>query len=168
MISLKNHQKGFTLIEMLVALAITAVIGVGISAAVVQVISVNSIATHHILAIKQVENVSYWLNHDLRMAQAVQVGGGSGFPLNLSWTEWNNTTHQVSYSITDNEMHRSYTSNGTATSGLVIGQYIDIDSNKTNCQYLNGVFTFKITASVTGFKPASETRLSQVIPRSAQ
>ena len=165
---LNRNQEGFTLIEILVATVITGLIGAGITMAAVQVMNVNALSNNHVIAAKQVENAAFWINRDARMSQIIQPSGGSGFPLNLSWVEWDNTTDNVSYTINNGELQRSSSTNGMQATRIVVAQHIDCNANNTNCQYANGVFTFQVTASLGGFRPASETRMAQVIPRSAQ
>lgn len=165
---LNRNQEGFTLIEILVATVITGLIGAGITMAAVQVMNVNALSNNHVIATKQVENAAFWINRDARMSQIIQPSGGSGFPLNLSWVEWDNTTDNVSYTINNGELKRSSSTNGMQATRIVVAQHIDCNVNNTNCKYANGVFTFQVTASLGGFRPASETRMAQVIPRSAQ
>jgi len=164
---IKRNQRGFTLIEVLVATAITGFIGVGITMAASQVLNINALSINHITVLKQVENATYWINRDAQMAQIVQPSGGSGFPLNLSWVEWDNTMHQVSYTLESSKLYRSYSVNGGQPSQTVVAEHINTNAGMTNCQFAGGVFTFKVTASVSGFRPATETRMAQMIPRPA-
>ncbi len=166
--SVNRRQGGFTLIEILVALSITGFIGAGLTTAIVQVMKVNALGNNQVIAVKQVENAVYWINRDVRMSQTIQPGGGSGFPLNLDWVEWGGTTHQVAYTLQNGELIRSSSVNATPPVVMKVAQHISSNADNTSCQYSNGVFNFKVTASVSGFRPASETRLAQVIPRSAQ
>ena len=161
-----NH-KGFTLIEVLVVLTITSCIGGGAAAAVYQVININALSGNHVIAVKQVENAVYWIGRDVQMAQVLQPGGVSGFPLSLSWVEWDNTGHQVAYVLEDGQIRRSHSVNGGEPTWLVVADHINASSEKTNCQYAEGVFTFKVTSFVSGFRSATESRVVQVIPRPA-
>jgi len=165
---INKNQRGFMLIEVIVATAITSLMSVGITMAISHVLNVNALSTNHVTALKQVENAAYWISRDAQMAQIVQTSGGSGFPLNLSWIEWDNTMHQVSYSLEANKLERSHSVNSSEPSRTVVAQYINADSGMTNCQFVDGAFTFRVTASVGGFRPVSETRILQVIPRTAQ
>lgn len=161
-----GSQQGFILIEVVLAIAITGLIGAGITMSAVQVMNVRALSTNHIIAVKQVESAAYWINRDVRMSQVILPGAGSGFPLNLSWVEWDKTSNNVSYEINDGQLRRRHSVNGTPSPvQTAIAKYIDPVS--TNCAYSGGVFTFKVTAAVNGFRPSGETRLIQVIPRSA-
>jgi len=164
---INRNQKGFTLIELLVAVAITAVIGVAIAMALVQTLTINAMSTNHVTVLKQVENAIFWVDEDAQVAQNLQPTMGSGFPLTLSWTEWDNTTHQVIYSLVNNELLRSHSINGGPAQQAVIARHIDDNAANTNCGFASGVFTFRVTSTVGGFKPATETKIAQVVPRSA-
>lgn len=164
---LKKNQGGFTLIEVIVAIVITSIVGVGVTMAISQVFNVNALSNNRITAVKQLENAIYWLNRDAQMAQIVQPNGDAGFPLNLSWVEWDNTTHQVSYTLEDSELHRNHSINGSEPIQNVVATHINSDVDMTNCQFVDGVFTFKVTASVSGFRSINETHIAQVIPRPA-
>lgn len=94
---ISRYQRGFTLYEMLVSLAILGVIIPVIGMSIFQVLSINTLTGNHLTAVKQVENALYRINRDAHMAQTVQTGGGSGFPLNLIWVEWDNTSNNGNY-----------------------------------------------------------------------
>jgi hypothetical protein len=47
-------------------------------------------------------------NRDVEMSRTVETAEGNGFPLELSWTEWDNTVRSVTYSIGENELERAY------------------------------------------------------------
>ncbi len=78
----------------------------------------------------------------------------------------------ITYSIDENELERAYyTGQGedkTLESSFVIARYIDIDAALTSCQFDDGVFSVKMTSSISGFRPVSETRELQVVTRSTQ
>ena len=163
-----GHQRGFTLIEVLVAIGITGVLGAGVTAGVFHTMNIQALTTNHILAVKQVENALRYVNQDTQMAQVIEPDGVSGFPLALSWVGWDNTTYEVSYTMESNKLYRDYSVNGGEASRVTIASYVNTDAAMTNCQFDDGVFTIKVTASINGYKPTSETRVAQVLPRSAQ
>ncbi len=163
---ISRSQRGFTLVEMLVAVAITSIIVPTIGMSTFQVLSGNARSVAHMIAVKQVESAVHRISRDVQMAQIVQTGGGSGFPLTLTWVKWDNTEDQVTYTIQNGELERAYSINGGEPTSTVLAHHINTESGATSCQFVNGVFTFQITASLEGFKPASETRVGKIIPRS--
>ena len=63
-------------------------------------------------ASRQAQNAIQWISRDAQMVQAVTLNGATRFPLNLSWVQWDNSDCQVSYTITNGELRRSYYVNG--------------------------------------------------------
>jgi prepilin-type N-terminal cleavage/methylation domain-containing protein len=161
-----KSRRGFTLTEMLVALAILGVIAPAMGMSIFQVLSLYSVNAKHMVAVKQVENAVHWISRDAQMAQTVQTQGVSGFPLTLTWVEWDNTSNNVTYTIQNGELRRAYSINNGQPTSRLVAQHMNPDSAATNCQFVSGNLTFMITASIGGFKPVSEARLGEVIPKS--
>jgi prepilin-type N-terminal cleavage/methylation domain-containing protein len=163
--AISQNEKGFTIIEMLIVVAAISILGLAAAATTYQVINVTGLTNTRMVAVKQVENAASWLNQDGQMARTVQVSGDSGFPLTLSWTEWNNTTHQVVYLIQNNQLKRSHSLNSAAPTVTVAANYVDPGLGMTNCQYAEGIITCKLTATVGGFRTSTETRTFSILPR---
>jgi prepilin-type N-terminal cleavage/methylation domain-containing protein len=161
-------EKGFTLIELLVALAVTGVIAGIMGMAIFEVFDVNARSTARMTAVKNVENAVHWITRDAQMAQVVNTGLPSGFPLTLTWVEWNDTSNNVTYSVQNGELQRAYALNGGQPNTTVVAQHLNNDSQLTNCQFAGGVLTFRITTSLSGFRPTSESRSFKIFPRSTQ
>jgi prepilin-type N-terminal cleavage/methylation domain-containing protein len=160
-----KNQRGYTLVEMLIALAILGIIAPVLGVSVFQVVSANELAGKHMTAVKQVESAVYWISHDTQMAQTVETSGGSGFPLSLTWIEWDNTSNNVTYTIQNGELQRARSVDGGEPTVTTIAWHINEDVGMTNCQFDDGVLTIKITASLEGFRSASETRVSEIVPK---
>lgn len=154
-----KEQRGFTLVGLLVALAITGLIAGGITTAISQVFIFNMRISAHMTAIKQVESAVHWISRDAQMASAITVApGDTGFPLILTWTDYGEggAPQTVTYTIDSAELWRDF--NGQT---MRVAQYID---SATNCQLSPNEdrLTFTVTATV-GIK--SETRVCEVMPR---
>ena len=162
-----NSQRGFTLVEALVAMAIASSITGAISTGIYQVFTSHVQSTAHMTAIKQVENAIHWLSRDVQQAQVLDLGPDSGFPVNLTWVNWDGVVEQVTYTLVGDELERAYSTGGGPVTN-VVARHIDSDSAETNLQFIDGVFTFKITASVAGSRPALESRVGEIMPRAAQ
>ena len=163
---LRNGQKGFTLIELIVVLAITGLIGLGATTAIVQVLSQSSKNNNYTTASRHTMNAIHWISRDAQMAQDVEPGGPAGFPLTLSWTEWDNTGYQVTYSIVDDKLRRGYSVDGGDPSETLVAQYINSTSETTSCEFAGGVLTLQVTTTVgEGTQELSVTKVREITPR---
>lgn len=165
---LNKEPVGFTLVEVLVTLLITSLIGLGASMATVQVFTQGNKNSDYTTASRHTMNAIHWISRDAQMAQDVETNGATGFPLVLSWTDWDNSQHEVTYSIVGDELKRSYSVNGTGTKETVVAQYINSTSENTTCQPLPGrkSFTLKVTTTVgENAQVISVSKEQEITPR---
>jgi len=159
---LKKAEKGFTLVELLIVIAITGLISWGITMTIFQVFDINTRSTNRMAAISQLQNAGLRVSQDAQMSQNVTPGGSSGFPLILTWIEWETGgSHAVNYTLEDNTLQRSHSVNGGNSTVTTVAEYIDLA--QTSCVWAGGELTFTVTATVGG---ESETRVYRVKPRS--
>jgi len=170
--SINKDQKGFTLLELLLALLIGALIASGITAAIFQVVVGSARTNNHMIAVRQVQSAGYWVSRDAQMAQPqyVTVGAASGFPLTLSWIDSDSKTNQAIYSLenmskgTLKQLQRTFSKTGETTKTGIMAQFIDPAS--TSCAWSNGVLTLNVTATVgPSSQRQSETRVYEIVPR---
>jgi prepilin-type N-terminal cleavage/methylation domain-containing protein len=163
---LVKRQKGFTLIETAVAIAISGLIGLGASIAIAQVSTETSRNTDYTMLSQQTMNAIYWLGQDIQMAQTID--GADDFPaaaLRLSWKWWDNHTYSVNYTLEDGSLVRTY-SDGTSQVRTLVAEYILSDDDLTNCVSDNGTVTFTITAGTgEGTHEVNVTRVREICPR---
>jgi prepilin-type N-terminal cleavage/methylation domain-containing protein len=136
---MKVNQKGFTLIEILVALAIAGVILGVTSAAVITIIKTSSQNDEWNVNLRQVQNAGHWITRDALMAQVVSDNTPGVF-LNLSWCDWDNNTYNVQYDLDGTTLTRSLTRSLSGESPVLISQsliaqYIVPDPAYTNCDW---------------------------------
>jgi prepilin-type N-terminal cleavage/methylation domain-containing protein len=162
-----KNESGFTLIEILVSLAITAFIGLGATMSSTQVLNETSRNNDYTTASRHAMNAVYWISRDAQMAQT--ISGATGFPqtsdLSLAWVDWENSSHNAIYSLENGQLHRSYNVDGQIT-GTLIAEYINPAINLTNCTSVNGTLTLTITSSVgEGSRVVDVTRIREMTAR---
>lgn len=161
-----RNQSGFTLVEMVVTLAITGFIALGAAIANAQVLDQTSRNNDYTTASRHTLNAIHWISRDAQMAQTMEANGSSGFPLVLSWVEWDNTAHTANYSLENGELRRSYYIDSGEPSETLIAEYINHDAAMTNCVSDNGVLMLTVTASVgEGSNKTSVTKVREISSR---
>jgi len=162
-------QKGFTAAEMLIAVTIASIIGGGVVMSISQVFTTSAQNSDHTVATKQVRNVIYWVRRDAKMAQMVQVdSGASGLPLVLSWDEWDNTQHEITYSLVGDKLIRNHVINGGTPISLMVAESINADPTLTNCTYDGNKLSFEVTVTVgQGSRVINESQQFTVDPRAS-
>lgn len=166
-----SNQKGFTLVELVMAMAVTAIIAGAVTTVIYQVFNMNARSSNHMVAVRQVQNAGYWVSHDAQMAQSTNVTGADF--LVLKWTDWNNGQNQVTYTLENasggvKNLRRTYSidsgSGPVVQTNSLVGQYINPATPRP--VFASNKLTFTIIATVgTGSKAVSETRIYEVKPR---
>jgi prepilin-type N-terminal cleavage/methylation domain-containing protein len=77
-----KRQLGFTLVEMLVAMSITGLIGSGLGTAIYQILNVTDYGSDRLTAAHELQNTAHWFMLDGQRAST--ASGGSGLMLTLS------------------------------------------------------------------------------------
>jgi prepilin-type N-terminal cleavage/methylation domain-containing protein len=114
----RKSASGFTLIELVMALAVSGILMSAVSATLYQVFTNNQKNTAHMLAVKQVENAVHFMVRDAEMAQRIKTTSlDPGEVLELSWTDWDAVETVVTYSwnSTSHTLSRNHSLEGTTT-----------------------------------------------------
>ncbi len=173
---MKLGEKGYTLIELLVAITIMVLASGAAGAAIFQIFRNTERNNDHLTAVHQVHNAGYWISRDAQMAQSVTTDNLT-LPdfLVLSWTEWDAAGdpiyHSVTYSFEDladgiGKLKRNHWSTAGADEYTLIAQYIyydpdDVD-NTSKASYQSPVLTVQLTAL---FEETLETREYRIAHR---
>lgn len=160
-----NKQKGFILIEMIAVIAIAGLILSAAASTIAQMFIINAQNTARMTAVKQVERAIHWVSRDIQAAQTVKTDDTDpATVLTLTWVEWDNPEDivRVTYTLNDGELWRNHSVSGQTMVARHIESALATPQPYT---YTGGKLDFTITATLGGLRPASETRVVEVIPR---
>jgi type II secretory pathway pseudopilin PulG len=98
-----------TLIEMLIAMGISAVVIGGLTAGIYAIMDVTGRGNAEITALRDIQSASYWISNDAQMArEAILAEGEPATGLTLEWDDSTGSPHTSSYTLTDTELVRNY------------------------------------------------------------
>jgi prepilin-type N-terminal cleavage/methylation domain-containing protein len=142
---LKKDQKGFTLLELLIGIAITALITTAVTMTILQTFTGSTRSSNHMVAVRQVQEAGYWVSFYAYAAQNTIITGDSGFPLILQWVNFEPSgRHKVVFNLTSSSggLRGSYYVNdvldSARTGKIPAFEFINPDKTKTNCQVSGG------------------------------
>lgn len=166
---MKEDERGFSTIEIIVAILIMSMIALGAGMTIFQVIRVTAQSDSHMTALQQVQNAGFWISRDAQMADNVTTENLSGTNfLVLSWTEVddsdNTTDHSATYFFEELSggigiLKRNHSSSAGLNNETLVAQHISYNPadpvNTSNVSYTSPSLTLKLVAI---FTDASETR----------
>jgi len=167
---MKQGEEGFTLIEIVMVIAIIALIAGAATMVTFQLVRGTERSNDHMTAVNQVQNAGYWISRDTQMAKIVTATDLTPPDfLILFWGEEESDKPQVTYTLevmpgTElKKLQRRLSINGEPESTTFVAQYIDPD--KTSCNFNGNKLTLTVTAAGGSGSPKSETRVYEVTPR---
>ena len=146
---MQRSEKGFTLIEVIIAVAIIGIITPALAMTTTTLLTNHQQANDHNIVLHQVQNAGHWISHDVQMAKNVVFDDPNGFPLTLYIpvdTDENNDL-RVDYSFDANKLKRQvHNTLDTLVSETLIAEYIDVqDTTFSNLD--SNIYTLTVKAS---------------------
>jgi prepilin-type N-terminal cleavage/methylation domain-containing protein len=167
-----NTQGGFSMIEMLVAIAISGLIIGLIVDVTAQTLVINAADNSRMAAVKQVENAIHWIERDGQMASSKSIDStATQFPLELRWTGFENGyTHFITYDVNNGELSRHEVVKDISepeNKEVISETETFICDNIVDAGYAfdGKILEVNLTAHVSDYRSATETRTLYVIPR---
>ena len=158
------RQKGFTLVELLVVMAVGGVILVGALLTIHQVMLGTGRTNSQVVALTEVNHAALQIKKDLMMTQTTDLTTVPQSSVMLNWTDYTgfetgNQTHSSSYVLSGTELLRTY--DGTVS---IVGRNITSLGFTQDDRVINVV----ITATGSGAPQRSETLKFSAYIRAAE
>jgi len=150
-----GSQPGFTLVELVIAVAIGAIVLAGGVAILRAMLISTSDSTDKELAMLEVQYVNFWIGEDVVQGQNITLGNSSngGFPLVIDWASGTPVLQSttVNYNVetmTDSNLWKLYRTKNSEK--LMVAEYLD--PSLTRCyqkQLGNGTYVNVLVLEVT-------------------
>lgn len=158
-------QRGITLVEMLVVVAIVGLISAGIATLISRTITGSAPTSDQMILVRQVQQAGTEVQTDIIQAQWVMSESGhkDGFPLRL-WWKTDGTENDVRYEIDGTDLLRTHNGQTRRVARHIASA--SIAPAPYPSRHPGGMLTFTVTASFDG--QDEETRIYTVEPRPNQ
>ena len=145
---MKRGEKGFTLLELLIGVAIMGVIAVPLMMATTTLLTNPQRSTDQNVVLHQVQNAGHWISRDVQMARNVDFDEPDVFlSLDIPFDTDENNDYSVVYLFYGSKLKREvYDSLGTLVSETLIADYIDTD-NTTFSILVSGNYNLTVRAA---------------------
>lgn len=169
-----DRQSGLSLVELIIALAIVALVSAVVVTSVYQLLVATRQSNDQQYAVSQLRQAEHWMSRDILMAQSLTVDASpTGFPVSMSWTQISGDNRAVTYtfqvmsSSSFYSLRRTETitaPDSTVTTGLLVLAE-GIDTSLSGCTYdaTSRTLTVALTATIGS---DTETRTFEVMRRS--
>jgi len=151
------NQKGFTLLEIMVVMAVGGMVMAAALFSIYQVIWDSTRSNDQVKALTDVNYAARWIKRDIQMSRYTGLIDGDPVPQSSVWLSWidntgfaseNESMHYSSYTLSGTELRREYDNRET-----IIGRHITSIGFILN----DDIIACNITATGTGATERSET-----------
>jgi prepilin-type N-terminal cleavage/methylation domain-containing protein len=169
----RNGEKGYTLIELIVATTIIVIITGAASITIFQVSKGTELNNTHLTAVRQVQNAGYWISRDARMAQSMETDNLT--PPNFlvfNWREWDDDNEEIFHTstyffadLTDGigKLKRTHWSSAGVNQQTLIAEHIYYapgdPQDTSQASYQAPVLTLQLTSLVDDVMEMREYRI---------
>jgi len=127
---LRRGEKGYTLVELLVAVSIAAFVTAGASMVIITMVKLTPKNSDWAIALHQVQYAGYWISRDVLMADNITVGTGSTF-LTLTEPQVDASSKTIVYQFEDMSGGLKRLLRADSDNTTLIAEYISTNTTAT-------------------------------------
>ena len=145
----QRNEKGFTLIETVMVVAIMGIFMLAMTMTITNMLTKPQLATDHNVVLQQAQNAGYWISRDVQTAKNLTLNEPNGFPVTLDIPVDldDNNDISVDYIFDGNKLKRQvYDSSHTLTAEALVAEYIDV-ANTTFINVDSDIYDFTVKVS---------------------
>ncbi len=174
---MRRLERGFTIVELSITLALVGLIGSGAVATIFQLLSGTERSSNQTMVSSQVQNAGYWLSKDAEPAESITVDNlDPDTFLIMRWTERNygggggDIEHSATYFFTSlsdgvGKLKRLHWSSTGASEQSIVAQYMYYNAgdsdNTTKASYEARVLTVQVTSRMGEAEETKEYRVTR-------
>ena len=173
---MKASGKGFTFVELIIAMGITFLITLASTTALFQIFGATDRNNNRLTVARQTENAGFWISRDAQRAQGVSTSNLTAPDiLLLNWMQWDASGNPIYYSarysfdnITAANIGRlkryywnSLGDNQTTLVGINLYYNPSDSENSSMVSYQSPVITVRLTAIVDKARETREYRIKR-------
>ena len=163
--NLRKDQRGFSMMELLMVIALTGIITAAITTAFFQVFNISTRTANHMIAVTQLQHAGKLVSEDMLQTQRGGINAtpsGPGEFLKLGWISQNTSiVHNITYTMENGQLWRGESIDGGNATHIRVAEYMNL--TETHCVWNGSVLIFTVTATVG---EETEQRIYNVRPRS--
>lgn len=151
-------EKGYSLIELLVAISVTAVLAAGAGMTTFQIFRSSKQNSDWNVAVRQAQSLGQWISQDALMVSTVDIGddpetGDLEF-ISLFWRDWESgNSYDARYLWFDSADSLKQLKRNQVTRDID-----GVEINNTTFQVADNIYSATLTAQANSWKLAVETR----------
>jgi len=162
---LKTTEKGFTLIELVVALSIAAFVTAAASMTIITMMRLSPQTNNWAIALRQVQDAGYWISRDVLMADNITVGGtGNPMFLTLIQPQTQLPKKTIVYQFEDMSGGLKRLMRTDNTTAIMVAEYISLPDTSANYNSDNCTLTFTIKATSGNVLVIRQYEATQRVP----
>ena len=160
---LKTGEKGFTLLELLVTIAIAVIVVGAASMTIITIMRLTPRTNNWAIALRQVQNAGYWISRDVQMSEDITVGTGSTF-LTLIVPQISPPPKTIVYQFADMSDNLKRLMRDDAGQQIMIAEYISSPDTTAIYNSDNRTLIFTITATSGNVPVTRDYEAMQRVP----